>query len=301
MVVCEEDNPLLGDGSGEKALALGDASDGVKVVRKNPRGIKMVCGGVEVAGVGCVMAFGFDMHGEQLGGVAGEWLDGDAGDDFRVAADGFGVEEGHLARGDEGVVVGGEVADAVAVKLEVAVLDLAAVGKVAGVGEGGGDGSVGVKGGVPAAMIEMEMGVDNVRDFIRTNTGGGEGGGKLRLMDVDSSHLFRLLVANTGLDDDDGFSGADDDGVEAEEDAVLVVGGGTFVPECLGDDAEHGSAIEEVGSVGADGKLETAQVQAAAEELGVRSKRSRVHKRGMREAEATHEEDDRVSQALAKS
>ena len=88
------------------------------------------------------------------------------------AAGGVEVDEGEPAGGDEGVVIGGEVADLVAVELEAAVGEFAGSGEVAGVGEGWGYGAIGVKGGVPAAVVEVEVGVDDVGDFFGLDTGG---------------------------------------------------------------------------------------------------------------------------------
>jgi hypothetical protein len=64
------------------------------------------------------------------------------------------------------------------------------------------------------------------------------------------------------------LAGADDDGIEAEKDAILGVGGSAPFPEGFGDDAEHGSAVEEVGSVAEDGQLEVADGGAAADQRG---------------------------------
>lgn len=73
----------------------------------------------------------------------------------------------------------------------------------------------------------------------------------MRLVGEDGLHFGRELIADAGLDEDGFVMGADDGAVGAEEDAVLVVDGGTLLPEGLGDDAEHGTAVEAEGAVGA--------------------------------------------------
>ena len=78
VVVGEEDQPVLGDGAGEEALALGDAGEGVEVVAHDPGGVEVVVGGDEVADVAGVVAVGFDVDAQHAGGVAGEGFDPDA-------------------------------------------------------------------------------------------------------------------------------------------------------------------------------------------------------------------------------
>jgi len=78
VVVGEEDQPVLGDGAGEEALALGDAGEGVEVVAHDPGGVKVMVGGDEVADVAGVVALGFDVDAQHAGRVAGEGFDPDA-------------------------------------------------------------------------------------------------------------------------------------------------------------------------------------------------------------------------------
>lgn len=51
VVVGEDQEPSLGDGAGEEALALVDAADGVEIVAHNPGRVEVVVRGEEVAGV----------------------------------------------------------------------------------------------------------------------------------------------------------------------------------------------------------------------------------------------------------
>ncbi len=146
--------------------------------------------------------------------------------------------------------------------------DFAAMREVAGVGEGGDDAAVGSASGVPSAVVEVEMGVDDDVDFFRTNLGGFERVRELLLGAINLVEFGRELVADAGFDGDGVLTGAHDDGIEAEKDAVLRVGGSAFFPERFGDDAEHGSAVEEIVAVGEDGELEVADGGAAADGVG---------------------------------
>jgi len=54
------------------------------------------------------------------------------------------------------------------------VTDFAAMREVAGVGERRGDAAIGSARGVPAAVVEVKVGVDDNVDFFRANLGGGK-------------------------------------------------------------------------------------------------------------------------------
>ena len=64
----------------------------------------------------------------------------------------------------------------------MAVGDFAAMGEVARVGKSRPDAAVGAAGGVPSAVIEVEVGVDDDVDFFRANPRGFEGAGELLLV-----------------------------------------------------------------------------------------------------------------------
>ncbi len=164
VVVGEEDEPAFGDGAGVEAFTLGDAGDGIEIVAHDPGDVEMGAGGDEVGDVAGMLARGLNVDGEELRGVAREALDGNAGDDGGGFA-GLRVEKGHLAGGDEGIVVIGDVADGIALELEMAVGDFTAMGEVAGVGESGGDAAVRSAGRVPTAMVEVKMGINDDVDF----------------------------------------------------------------------------------------------------------------------------------------
>jgi hypothetical protein len=82
VVMREDEEPVLGDGACEEALAFVDAADGVEIVAHDPGWVEVVVRGEKVSGVDGMLSAGFDMDGEHIGGVAGEGLDGDAGEDF---------------------------------------------------------------------------------------------------------------------------------------------------------------------------------------------------------------------------
>ena len=162
--------------------------DGIEIVAHDPGDVEMGAGGDEVGDVAGVLAGGLDVDGEELRGVAGEAFDGDAGDDGRGSGQGVSriqIQQGHLAGFDEGIVIVGDVADGVAFKLEMAVRDFAAMGEVAGVGEGGDDAAFGSARGVPSAVVEVEVGVDDDVDFFGADFGGSEGARELLFGAVD--------------------------------------------------------------------------------------------------------------------
>ena len=76
---------------------------------------------------------------------------------------------------------------------------------------------------------------------------------------MNLSHFGRELVAEASFNDDESRRHADNERVKTKENAILVVGGCAAAPKGLGYDAEHGTAVEEEGPVGAEGELECSQ------------------------------------------
>jgi hypothetical protein len=146
-------------------------------------------------------------------------------------------------------------------------LNLTGMSEVAGIGERWSNRAIGMQCSVPATVVEVEMGVEDVGNLSRRDARGGQGCGQKSLILVYLLHFQRLLVANPGLDQDDVPTGTDDAGVEAKSNAVLVVGGNTLLPEHLRNDAEHRSAVQQVGAVGAKGQFEISKSKATADEL----------------------------------
>src|SRR6516225_6520114 len=89
-----------------------------------------------------------------------EYLDGDALDDVR-----FSPQEPHLSAADQRVIVVGQVTDTVALVLLVGVPQLALLDVVNGVRKGRLRLTVLIK-GVPTAMIEMKMCIDDDVDLV---------------------------------------------------------------------------------------------------------------------------------------
>ena len=50
VVVREDEQPVLGDGAREEALALVNAADGVEIIAHDPGGVEVIVGREEVAG-----------------------------------------------------------------------------------------------------------------------------------------------------------------------------------------------------------------------------------------------------------
>src|ERR1700733_3258671 len=86
-------------------------------------------------------------------------------------------------------------------------------------------GAIGVEPGVPAAMIEVQVTVDDDVDLVRPYARGCQGMGEEFLITMDVPHLWRLLVADAGLDQHCLAAGSHDDGIQTENDTVLAVGG----------------------------------------------------------------------------
>src|SRR5216683_4758540 len=122
---------------------------------------------------------------------------------------------------------------------------------------------------VPAAVVEVEMRVDDDVHLIRLNSGRSERRRQKLLVAVDLAHLCWLLVADPGLNQHRLLPGAHDNGVEPQQDAVLVVGWGALLPERLWHYAKHGSAVEVVGAIGADGQFEVTNMRARPNEICV--------------------------------
>jgi hypothetical protein len=83
VVVREDEEPVLGDGARQKALALVDAANGIEIVAHDPGGVEVVVRGEEVAGEDGVFVGGLNVDGEHVCRVAGERFNGEARQDFR--------------------------------------------------------------------------------------------------------------------------------------------------------------------------------------------------------------------------
>jgi hypothetical protein len=122
--------------------------------------------------------------------------------------------------------------------------------------------------GHPGAMFSNTISRSeffNSHDYIHLFHGdsrSGEGRRQKLLIAVDLPELFRLLVADSGLDQYCLPAGPHHDRVQPQQDAVLIVGGSAPLPQRLWNDAEHSSAVEPVGSIRADRYLEVSDLGA---------------------------------------
>src|ERR1700761_5985712 len=100
----------------------------------------------------------------------------------------------------------------------MAVFHLATMSEVARVGKRRGDRTIAVQRCVPAAMVEVKVSVNDDVDLVWANAGGCQGSGQKLLIAMDLAHLCRLLVADSGLDQDGLFSCSDNDSIKAKQD-----------------------------------------------------------------------------------
>ena len=162
-------------------------------------------------------------------GVSWKELDADAGNDGCVAA-----EERRASAGDKRIVVVGEIADTIAFVLLVRVGQLAALIVIAGAREGGNDGAIGAAYGVPAAVVEVKMSVDDDIEIIGSKAGGIEIGKQALFVVVDAAGLLGQFVAGSGVDEDGVIRGADGQRVHGDMEAILASAGSFFSQRGLG-------------------------------------------------------------------
>ena len=122
-----------------------------------------------------------------------------------------------------------------------------------------GDHLIALPDGVPAAMIEVQVSVDDDVDVFRRNARRAELLQQLCRLAVDLDHSFREFVAHAGFDQHGLRPGAHHDRVQSQGHQVVGVRFYLALPQAFGDDAEHASAIEVVNPVGDGGQFEIAQ------------------------------------------
>src|SRR5580700_1368685 len=256
MVMRKKNQPLLRNRLCIEAFTLLNAGHRVEIVTHDPSGIEMRAGGDQVGDVAGMPPRRLDVNPHQLRRVTREALDRDTRDDLLDLPGPLGwvkIEERHLAALDQRVVVVADVADGIALQLQMAVLHLAAMREVARVGEGGHHATLWRKRRVPAAVVEMQVRVDDDVDLFRTNAGRGKGMRQLFLCPINLAELRRKLVADPGLDGDGVLSRPHDDRVQPQQDSVLGISWRALLPQRLGHHAEHGAPVEQIPSVAQDG------------------------------------------------
>ena len=175
----------------------------------------------EVAGDDGVRCVAAKLDGEVVDRVAGGGEQADVVADGVVAADEVGAmggddgqdAVGHGADGGLGVALGPEG-------------ELGRGEEVAGIGEGGHPAAVDAA-GVPADVVGVQVGAEDDVDVLGREAGGGEGiePEAVGLAVPDGAVRQVLVVADAGVDEDGVVGGPDDEGLEAEDDAVLGVEG----------------------------------------------------------------------------
>src|SRR5207245_8859820 len=101
---------------------------------------------------------------------------------------------------------------------------------------------------VPAAMIEVQMGIDDDVDVLRTHAAGRKIVEQLRRLAVNLHHLFRQLVADPSLDENVLFAGANEQRIEPGDDEIFLIRDQLARPHDLGHDSEERSSVERIGS-----------------------------------------------------
>ncbi len=129
--------------------------------------------------------------------------------------------------------------------------------------------------GVPAAVVEVEVGVDDDVDVFRSDAGSSEICEELGGLAVELDHAIGELVAHAGFDQYVFLSGADEQRVKAGLDVIPFVGDDFTRPHDFGNDAEKGAAVKRVGAVGEDAEFEVAESQAGHEVSLPRKRRCR--------------------------
>ena len=146
-------------------------------------------------------------------------------------------------------------------------LHLAAMREVTGIGKCGHHFAMFVQTRVPAAVVEVEMRVDDDVHIFKSDAGGGEALRRSCFASKTARSFSGSLLPMPGFDNDGVLTGTDNDGVEAKLDAVLRIRGCTLLPHGLGHHTEHGSAVEIIGAIGEDGQLEIAERGAGANQI----------------------------------
>ena len=134
--------------------------------------------------------------------MAGTRDDGNSGHNFCLSFDQL-----HLARINQWIVIVAEIAHAIALQLQLSVPPFAFGCVVFCLGEGGNGVPVAIY-SVPAAMVEMEMRVDDDVNVFRSRTSFAEAVQQLFRRLPDSFLLFLQLVADAGFDQHIELSGA---------------------------------------------------------------------------------------------
>ena len=122
-----------------------------------------------------------------------------------------------------------------------------------------------VANGVPSAVVEVQVRVDDDVDILGRHASRGEIVEQLGRLSVELDHSVGEFVAHACLDQDRLFAAArrvhsNQQRVQAGDDAVLLIGRHSARPHDLGNDAEERAAVEYIGSIGKSCEFEVAEI-----------------------------------------
>src|SRR5438067_10066759 len=174
------------------------------------------------------------------------------------------IDELELARGLEGRVVVGEIAAAASLVWRDRVLPLAALEHVARAREGRNDPTI-VSIGIAPGVVEMQVRVYDQRHVRRTHAERFQLVEKARRILDPKYFLLPVgeLRAGPGLHDHHVVGVADEQAVHVHRHAIAVIGLLLPLPQHLGNDPEHRSAIEAKQPVAEDPNVETTDAHEA--------------------------------------
>src|ERR1700720_437368 len=113
--------------------------------------------------------------------------------------------------------------------------------------------------GIPAAVVEMQVRIDDDVDIFRRDSGGVQVVEQLGRLFEDLDQALRQFVAYASFDQNVLLAGAHEQRIQSRVEPVLLVGRNLLRPQGLGDDTKKGSAVEEVSSIGDNSKFEIAE------------------------------------------
>src|SRR5262249_43375194 len=162
-IVSKYCQPLLGNGFRIVFLLAFDCLDGKEVEGHTPSNIDVCPGWYEIGNVAGLSRAALDDDRLHVRSVSGKNLDGDSGYNLPASAQKF-----HLPSFNQGIVVLADVADAVACKLPACMLPLPFLHEIL-CSRKRRHNSFGVEHGVPTAMVEVQVCVDDDVDVVRSN------------------------------------------------------------------------------------------------------------------------------------
>src|SRR5690242_11094223 len=239
-IMAEDDDPAVGHNVAHP-LAFGlERLHGIEIVSHDPGKRNMMPRGQKIRNKNDGLAAAGEFDGLNVGVVAGDALDGDAGKNAAAS-----LQHAPLSRFADGEHVLREIAGTVALGWMKSMLDLGAVNVVFGVGKRGNRDAVGQP-RAAAGVIKVEMRVDHDvdlrgRDALCLQRGSERITG---FHGVYVAELVAPLCAVAGLNQDRLTVSAHEKRVAAEGAAVAFVGRHFLVPERFRNNAEHGASVK---------------------------------------------------------